>query len=169
MGNTTLDKLLKTCTDMEQPALLALKLMVLRMCCNIIGNERGRSTLLSSRHNDQLVSLLSESLVQVQNQAILTAAASVVLNCAAHFQAKVNTEQLMAVLGALLYALANHTFDKVCTFRLLMALGVLMWNSDVCTSLVKLKTESIVDDFIASKEEEIALIAWEIKSMVDIC
>lgn len=169
-GNRVLGRLLRVCTDSDtdQPAPLALQLMVLRMCCNISSSEYGRPLLLSSKHVDQLVQLLLGSLIQVQNAAILTATASIVFNCAPHLEAKVKTEQLVAVLAGLLHAIPRHTFDKVCTFRLLMALGVLMWNSDICSSIVKLKTESLVDEFITSKEEEIALIAWEIKSMIDL-
>eukprot|EP00656_Telonema_subtile_P011082 TRINITY_DN15443_c0_g1_i1.p1 TRINITY_DN15443_c0_g1~~TRINITY_DN15443_c0_g1_i1.p1 ORF type:complete len:456 (-),score=68.83 TRINITY_DN15443_c0_g1_i1:57-1424(-) len=162
-----LDKLLKLCSTDGVPVYPAVQLMTLKLCCNLSSCTEGSKLLFGGDYVGALFGTVANNLLH-DNRVVLLTAASVVFNCASLLHL-LQTKVLVSLLAGLMHAVPRlDRGDRTCTFRVLLALGVLMWNNPVCHSLVRLKSDFSVDLLIDAEDEEIRLIAWEVKCMIDL-
>lgn len=165
---SALEKLLGVCTADGAPVHPALQLMFLRLCCNLCSTQGGSQLLFRDQYVAPLFAAVANNLMH-DNPVVLMGCASIVFNCAAQLH-QLQRPVMVSLLAGLMHAVPrlNVGTDRTCTFRVLMALGVLMWANPVCHSLVRLKSDFSVDHFLDSEHEEIRLIAWEVKCLIDL-
>ena len=124
----------------------------------------GRDTMLSDAHLGSVVKVVLDNLLQL-DIAMVEAAASVIFNCAPCLTT-IGQQHVVQLAAGLMHAIPLND-DCSCVFRLLMALGVVMWHHKLARSLVRLKSDFSVNTLIRHEKEEVRLIACEIKSMIE--
>jgi len=147
----TLFKLLQILTDENRVVRPALDLMTVRLLANLCGVPEGRDTVLSDAHLGSVVKVVLDNLLQL-DIAMVEAAASVIFNCAPCLTT-IGQQHVVQLTAGLMHAIPLND-DCSCVFRLLMALGVVMWHHKLARSLVRLKSDFSVNTLIRHEKKK---------------